>query len=324
MVVIPGGGIIGGMGGRIYVNVMGTDPSQFVRPGREQGPRARNYLDVEQWAIARQWINAECPHTGTWGAITRRNVAYDWQFQCSLPLDQTNTLPDRLLGVLPADIVRNPFYVNCPLPSIWVTWTSTRKPGDGNNPAFYFAPACMIRSCQPVLNAARDVIRYQVTGEGNSRLYLYPDEEPIATITYLSPGPRQYDVIMPQKITLTIEGQPRELEADYLNPAALEYWQAWLAHEARLAHNPLVEFAAKVQALAGASPGHRHARIRGGRELRRGAEDRAAEDPPVAAGRADPVHPGHRERRHHGGKLRRGLPDSLSLHPAAGICGGFH
>ena len=50
-------------------------------------------------------------------------------------------------------------------------------------------------------------------------------------------------------ITLRVDGQPRELKADYLNPAALEYWRAWLAHEARMAHNPFSEFAAKVQAL---------------------------------------------------------------------------
>ena len=56
-------------------------------------------------------------------------------------------------------------------------------------------------------------------------------------------------VIMPKKIMLTVNGQPRELTADYLNPAALEYWHAWLAHAARTAHNPLAEFAAKVQAL---------------------------------------------------------------------------
>lgn len=54
---------------------------------------------------------------------------------------------------------------------------------------------------------------------------------------------------MPQKITLLVAGQPRELSADYLKPAALEYWHAWLAYEARMAHNPFVEFAAKVQAL---------------------------------------------------------------------------
>jgi len=54
---------------------------------------------------------------------------------------------------------------------------------------------------------------------------------------------------MPHKITLTVNGQPQELTADYLSEAALEYWHAWLANAARMAHNPLVEFAAKVQAL---------------------------------------------------------------------------
>ena len=54
---------------------------------------------------------------------------------------------------------------------------------------------------------------------------------------------------MSQKITLILAGQPRELEANYLSPAALEYWHAWLAHEARMAYNPFVEFSTKVQAL---------------------------------------------------------------------------
>ena len=52
-----------------------------------------------------------------------------------------------------------------------------------------------------------------------------------------------------QSITISVGGQPQELAAEYLSPGALEYWHAWLANEARMAHNPLVEFAAKVQAL---------------------------------------------------------------------------
>ena len=54
---------------------------------------------------------------------------------------------------------------------------------------------------------------------------------------------------MSKTVTIPVNGHPREFQADYLNPAALEYWHAWLAHEARMAHNPFVEFAAKVQAL---------------------------------------------------------------------------
>ena len=54
---------------------------------------------------------------------------------------------------------------------------------------------------------------------------------------------------MPKKITITVNGQPRELTADYLNEASFEYWHAWLANAARMAHNPFIEFAAKVEAL---------------------------------------------------------------------------
>jgi hypothetical protein len=54
---------------------------------------------------------------------------------------------------------------------------------------------------------------------------------------------------MSQKITLRVNGEPRELTADFLGQGALEYWQAWLSNAARIKHNPLVEFAAKVQAL---------------------------------------------------------------------------
>ena len=54
---------------------------------------------------------------------------------------------------------------------------------------------------------------------------------------------------MSEKIIISVNGQPRELEADYLSPAALEYWRAWLANEARQVHNPFEEFAAKVQVL---------------------------------------------------------------------------
>jgi len=52
-----------------------------------------------------------------------------------------------------------------------------------------------------------------------------------------------------QHITIPVDGQPQMMAADYLSPAALEYWHAWLANQARRAHNPFVEFAVKVQAL---------------------------------------------------------------------------
>ena len=189
--ILPGGQIIGGMGGRIYTGPMGNDPNYFANLNAQKalGLNADpGYIEVEQWAISRQWINAECTHSGTYGAITRRNVAYDWQFQCSLPLDQANTFPDRLLGVLPQDIAVNPAFVNAAIAFFLGDVTiNVEAVAMKMTQRFYFAPMCIIRSCNPVLNASRDVIRYQVTGEGNSRLYLYPDEKTDCTnyINYL-------------------------------------------------------------------------------------------------------------------------------------------
>ena len=183
MPTLPGGQIIGGMGGRIYTGPMGFTANTFAGysalssiPDAEEDAGGAGYLEVDQWAIARQWINADCTHSGTYGAITRRLVAYDWQFQCSMPADQAN-LPDYLLNVQMSTAYSNPEFVNSSIAFFL---------GDVKiNPEavamemiqrFYFAPMCLIKSCQPVLNASRDVIRYQVSGEGNSRMFLIPDE----------------------------------------------------------------------------------------------------------------------------------------------------
>jgi hypothetical protein len=50
-------------------------------------------------------------------------------------------------------------------------------------------------------------------------------------------------------VALNVNGQQRQIEVDYLKPAALEYWQAWIQHEARLAYNPFAELAEKIDAL---------------------------------------------------------------------------
>jgi len=52
-----------------------------------------------------------------------------------------------------------------------------------------------------------------------------------------------------QTITIAVGGKQEQLEAEYLTPAALEYWHAWLANATRMAHNPFVEFAEKVKSL---------------------------------------------------------------------------
>ena len=175
---IPGGQIIGGMGGRIYVNAMGYSPDAFADKSATtdiSSDGSSDYgLDIDQWTISRQWINAECTHSGTFGAITRRLVAFDWQFQCSMPVDQNN-FPEYLFAYAPAD---DSEWINLAIAFyLGDVKTNVEAQAMGMTQSYYYAPACMIRSIQPVLSAARDVIRYQLSGEGNSRLFLYPDEK---------------------------------------------------------------------------------------------------------------------------------------------------
>jgi hypothetical protein len=54
---------------------------------------------------------------------------------------------------------------------------------------------------------------------------------------------------MSEKITIAVKGVPTELNVEYLSPAALEYWRAWLAHECRLRYNPFQEFSVKISVL---------------------------------------------------------------------------
>ena len=187
--IIPGGKIIGGMGGRVYLGNMGSGPEFFQNynamseiPTADEGGGTDGSIaciEIDQWTIARQWINAECTHSGTYGAITRRNVAFDWHFQLSFPADQAN-LPDHLLGFLSGD---SPSAVNtaiafylgdCIINPEAVAMEMVQK--------YYFAPMCIVNSVHPVLNASRDVIRYQVTGDGNSRLWLMPEEKDSCTL----------------------------------------------------------------------------------------------------------------------------------------------
>jgi hypothetical protein len=173
--IIPGGQIIGGMGGRIWCGPLGSDENFFAKlSGKAPGRDTPWWIDVEQWMLPREWINAECTHSGTYGAITRRLVAYDWSFAASLPVDQAN-MPEVILNVDPA------------APPSWVNVAFAFYLGDvvqnveaaamGMTQRYYFAPAGIIQRAQPVLNAARDVIRMNVVGQGNSRCWLIPDEQ---------------------------------------------------------------------------------------------------------------------------------------------------
>jgi hypothetical protein len=177
---LPGGQIIGGMGGHIFVGDHATHYQDFFNQGGNnpgQGGSVDGFIEVAQWTIAAERLLAECPHTGTFGAISRRFVAEDWRFSCALPLDQEHP-PDILLTV---DVnVSLAFYLGD-------VSINPEAQAMGMVQSFYWTPAALLRHTQPVLNAAGDVIRVNCTGEGNGLLFLIPDESSSADdyIAYL-------------------------------------------------------------------------------------------------------------------------------------------
>ena len=170
MVMIPGGKVFGGTGGRIYVGDLGdmsllTDTDTVPDPDGD----LPTFFDVAQWQLQSLYHNAECPHSGCYGAIARRVVAYDFRFSASIPFDYDNP-PEQLLNY--------PQSVGLRFNLADVTQEPTAQalnidPGDQK---FYFAPSALIDDAVPVLDAARDVIRIQVRGSGNSIIFLLPDE----------------------------------------------------------------------------------------------------------------------------------------------------
>lgn len=193
MPVAPGGKIIGGMGGRLWFGPLGLTQANFANNSGRVNPfnaasapissagfsvgNAPYSLDVSHWQVQREFILSDCPHTGAWGAINRRLVAFDWQFAAAMPVDQQD-MPDVELGYYTAAQVGG-----------WVNISIAFYLGDvvlnpeaaamNMTQKYYYAPAAYLQRAVPVLDAARDVIRINVTGAGNSRLFLLPDEATI-------------------------------------------------------------------------------------------------------------------------------------------------
>lgn len=157
MTNIPGGRLISGIGGRIYVN-QGPIPNDEL---------SGTYFDVTQWSLMSENIMAECTHSGTWGAISRRLVGFDFRFSASIPFDYDKP-PETLLGYYTSVAVRL---------NIGDVTQDPIAMGDGQWPSqkFYFAPSAYLERVHTILNAARDVVRQEVIGVGNSLIYLLPD-----------------------------------------------------------------------------------------------------------------------------------------------------
>ena len=123
---------------------------------------------------------AECPHTGLWGAMGRRLVGYDFRFAASMPLDQAN-MPDYALEPpltgTSANMDGNAGWINISL-ALYLgdVVENPEAVGMQMTQRYYYAPSAYLQQGHIILNAAGDVIRANVAGLGNSRIFLLPDE----------------------------------------------------------------------------------------------------------------------------------------------------
>jgi hypothetical protein len=155
---LPGGQIISGVGGCIFQGPYGgsTSTSQVFR------------IDVGQWALDHKYNQADCTHSGTYGAISRRRVSYDWTFKATMPMDLSN-LAELLLWLDQSVSIR--------LNLGDATYQNGQQPGENYVQKYYFAPSVYLRNVRTILDAAgKDVIRCEAEGEGNSLLFVMPDQ----------------------------------------------------------------------------------------------------------------------------------------------------
>ena len=181
MPILPGGQIIGGVGGRIWTQdfPIPWQQIQSILFSSSLSPDSGSYdigidgLDVAEWRLSIRTNLAQCPHTGTFGANCRRIVLNDWSFSASVPLDQLNP-PDFILS---ANALVNP-----PMTTKGQNISIAFKLGDvqiNSEAAFmemdqswYYAPSAYLQAANPVLNAAGDVIRMSFSGEGCGHIFL--------------------------------------------------------------------------------------------------------------------------------------------------------
>jgi len=186
MPTLPGGQVIGGVGGRIWsgdykiryqdiLNIIHNPNPYDLIGGKAVALNGVIIgVDVAEWRLSIRTNLAQCPHTGTFGANCRRIVLDDWSFSATTPIDQLN----------PPDIALNSAN---PITTHGQNISIAFKLGDVKiNPeavymdmtqSWYYAPSAYLQAANPVLNAAGDVIRMSFSGEGCGHIFLLPIEQ---------------------------------------------------------------------------------------------------------------------------------------------------
>jgi hypothetical protein len=173
---IPSGGLIpSGIGGCLIVGQLGAD---LTTPQDTEAQAKQGLLDVARWTLQSLFLTAECPHSGTFGAISRRRVGYDFRYSCELPYDYNNPA-DILLGAATTVALRLNL-ADARQEPLLLSNNAVQK--------FYIAPSCILEAAIPVLNAVGDVIRIACHGSGNGLIFLFPEQADIyrAYVAYMN------------------------------------------------------------------------------------------------------------------------------------------
>ena len=147
--MMPGGQLISGFGGSVLVN--------------ENGLSQQVALTVGLWWLLLTYENVDVTHSGCRMARTRRRVVYDYRFACELPLDKQ--LPPHLYLQAEAGVGLQ-FLLGDP---------TDYASGLAQS---YRSPSALLSQARTILNArGTDVVRMDLAGEGNSRIFHLPFEQ---------------------------------------------------------------------------------------------------------------------------------------------------
>jgi len=163
---LPGGELVAGMGGYVVVSEGACDIVNRVGPAvtRVSFNRPLAYpIDVTRWMGRFSYLDANVTHSGTFGAVTRRRVGYDWIARIEVAYDVANP-PEILLN----NLASCGLILNLGDPAVYQDASLVKR---------YALPSGLLSEVETVNDgSATDVVRQTATVKGNSVFFLLPNK----------------------------------------------------------------------------------------------------------------------------------------------------
>jgi hypothetical protein len=156
---LPGGYMFAGFGGAIII---------------KNKDAAAQRIEVAEWQIERKLINGECTHSGCMGAITRRRTGLDWKAKLKIWFDGALQADYQLESSLSVEI------------SLFIGTLAAWQAYGFTDQAYYWAPSGLVDTIRTIDSSeGRDVVRQEITLDGNSLMFLRPVDE-VAAQAYIA------------------------------------------------------------------------------------------------------------------------------------------